>query len=109
MQNYPWYRGWQETLADRGLVIIGVHTPETEGERNLDSVREKVKEAKFEFPVAVDTDEQIWNTWGNTIWPSVYLIDKQGYIRYWWYGELNWNGAKGEQIMRERIEQLLAE
>ena len=72
-------------------------------------MRKKVKEAKFEFPVAVDTGEQIWNTWGNTIWPSLYLIDKRGYIRYWWYGELNWQGAKGEEIMRARIEQLLAE
>ncbi len=72
-------------------------------------MRKSVEEAKFEFPVAVDNDKEIWSTWGNTMWPSVYLIDKQGYIRYWWYGELNWEGAQGEKIMRERIEQLLAE
>ena len=43
------------------------------------------------------------------MWPSVYLIDKQGRIRYWWYGELNWKGAGGQKIMAQRIEELLAE
>lgn len=43
------------------------------------------------------------------MWPSVYLIDKQGYVRYWWFGELNWQGAEGEKMLRRRIEELLAE
>lgn len=90
-------------------MIVGVHTPETQSERELDRVRKKVKEASFKFPVAVDNEKSIWNTWGNTMWPSVYLVDKKGYIRYWWYGELNWRGAQGEPIMRARIEELLAE
>ncbi len=109
IRNYPWYRGWYDSFADDGLVIVGVHTPETQQEREVDRLQKKVKEANFKFPVAVDNKLEIWNTWGNTMWPSVYLIDKQGYIRYWWYGELNWQGAKGEEIMRARIEQLLAE
>lgn len=90
-------------------MIIGVHTPETATERQVDRVRQKVKDEKFSFPVVVDNDEAIWNSWGNTIWPSVYLIDKKGRIRYWWYGELDWKGAGGQRIMAERIEQLLTE
>ncbi len=43
------------------------------------------------------------------MWPSVYLIDKRGIVRYWWYGELNWQGSDGEKFMREKIEELLAE
>ncbi len=43
------------------------------------------------------------------MWPTVYLIDKQGFIRRWWQGEMNWQGTLGEQQMRETIEQLLAE
>lgn len=86
-----------------------MHTPEGEGERKLDSVRAKVKEAEFTFPVLVDNERQNWNAWGNGIWPSVYLIDKRGYLRYWWYGELNWQGTEGEKIMRQKIEELLAE
>lgn len=68
-----------------------------------------MKEAQLKFPVVVDNDKKTWNNWGNTMWPSVYLIDKKGYIRYWWYGELNWKGTEGEKIMRKRIEELLAE
>lgn len=43
------------------------------------------------------------------MWPSVYLIDKRGRVRNWWYGELNWKGATGEEFLRKRIEELLAE
>lgn len=90
-------------------MIIGVHTPEVDHERNLDSVRKKVDESKFTFPILVDNDKQNWNAWGNSMWPTVYLVDKQGYVRYWWLGELNWQGAEGEKICRQRIEELLAE
>jgi hypothetical protein len=72
-------------------------------------VRAKVKEADFEFPVVIDNDKKNWDTWGNSVWPSVYLIDKQGRLRYWWYGELNWNEAGGQNIMAAKIEELLAE
>lgn len=72
-------------------------------------MRKKIEEEHFTFPVVADNDEAIWDAWGNSMWPSVYLIDKQGKIRYWWYGELNWNGAGGQTIMGRRIEELLAE
>ena len=61
------------------------------------------------FPIVVDNDKKNWNAWGNSMWPSVYLIDKKGYVRYWWYGELDWQGAGGQKIMRKRIAELLAE
>lgn len=89
--------------------MLGVHTPETQAEHQIGRVRQKVKEASFRFPVVVDREKEIWNKWGNSIWPSVYLIDKQGQIRYWWYGELDWQGAGGQNIMAKRIEDLLAE
>ena len=91
------------------MVILGVHTPETEGERDVDSVRRKVKQHAIHYPVAVDNSHKTWQAWGNRYWPSVYLIDKGGFVRYRWDGELNWNDAPGEQLMRQRIEKLLAE
>ena len=90
-------------------MIIGVHTPETQEERQADHVHEKVKEAEFTFPVVIDNDKENWNAWGNSMWPSVYLIDKQGRLRYWWYGELNWKEAGGQKTMATKIEELLAE
>jgi hypothetical protein len=63
----------------------------------------------MEYPIAVDNNGANWNAFGNRLWPCVYLIDKKGYARYRWDGELNYNGMKGEQIMRKKIEELLAE
>ena len=63
----------------------------------------------MEYAVAVDNARKNWNAWGNRFWPSVYLIDKKGYVRYRWDGELNWNKVQGEEIMRKKIEELLAE
>jgi peroxiredoxin len=88
---------------------VGVHTPEISRERELDNVRKEAVNAQLMFPILVDTEKKNWDAWGNSMWPSVYLIDKQGYVRYWWYGELNWQGADGEQRMRQRIEELLKE
>lgn len=64
---------------------------------------------QLQFPILVDDDKKNWNAWGNSMWPSVYLIDKQGYVRYWWYGELKWQGYEGHQVFRQRIEELLGE
>ncbi len=109
IHNYPWYLGWQEDFTSRGVKIIGVHTPELESDRDLEAIRRKTKETGFEFPVVVDNDREIWNAWGNSMWPSTYVIDRQGYVRAWWLGELNWEGQKGEQLLRKKIEELLDE
>lgn len=86
-----------------------MHSPESQGEHSVENVKKKVNEAEFEFPVLIDNQRRNWNAWGNSMWPSVYLIDKHGDVRYWWIGELNWQGAEGEKILRRRIEELLAE
>lgn len=109
VRNYEHYRGWQADFIPRGLLIVGIHTPETRAEHDIERLRQKVNEADFEFPVLIDNDKKNWNAWGNGMWPSVYLVDRQGRIRYWWYGELNWQGAEGEKQLRKRIQELLAE
>ena len=75
----------------------------------LDDVRVVGAKAGLEFPIVIDNQKRNWDAWGNSMWPSTYLIDKEGYVRYWWYGELNWKGAEGEALLRKRIEELLAE
>ncbi|MBA4018905.1 MAG: hypothetical protein C0483_17190 [Pirellula sp.] len=109
VRNLPHYKSWNEKYADRGLVVIGFHTPETQAERNIDSVGAKVKENGMRYPIAIDGAAKNWNAWATRWWPSVYLVDKRGYVRYWWYGELNWEGAQGEAFLRKKIEELLAE
>jgi hypothetical protein len=86
-----------------------VHTPETEGEKVVESIRKSARQYGLEFPIAVDGGLKNWQAWSNNIWPAVYLVDKKGNVRYWWYGELNWQGSDGEKFMREKIVELLAE
>ena len=76
-RNYPWYKGWQDEFSDQQLTFIGVHTPETDAERSVETRRRKTQEAGFSFPVVADNSKQIWNDWGNSMWPTVYLIDKR--------------------------------
>jgi len=109
INNYPTYLDWQRRFRDKDVVIIGIHTPETAAEQDSASVKTKAGNAGFEFPVLIDRTKANWNAWGNSMWPSVYLVDKRGYLRHFWPGELKWKGATGDQWMRERIEELLAE
>jgi len=109
VRNLPHYQAWQDELADQGLVVIGIQTPETARERDSKLVKRAATEAGITYPVLMDPQSKNWNAWGNTMWPTVYLIDKQGYIRGWWQGEMNWEGKPGEQTMRDLVKKLLAE
>lgn len=109
MRNLPSYGRWQKEFAPRGVEIIGVHTPETEAERNLENVKKKIGELKITYPVLVDREGANWRRWKQQWWPTVYLIDKKGVVRYGWAGELDWKGAGGEAKLRTKILELLAE
>ena len=107
--NYPTLKAWQEKYADKGVTIIGVHTPETAHERSIENVRKSAKKKGLKYPIVFDGDSSIWNAWSNRWWPCTYLIDKEGFVRYRWDGEFSWKNAHGDAVMREKIEQLLAE
>ena len=109
INNLPHYQAWFEKFPTSDLTIIGIHTPETSSERKVESLRANVKTRNIEYPVAVDGAAENWKAWGNNMWPSVYLIDRHGNVRAWWYGELNWQGARGEEKMRKQIDELLLE
>jgi peroxiredoxin len=109
IRNYPIYRKWHAELAGKGVTLIGIHTPETRTERDIAHLERKLKEDDLAFPVLIDNDQANWNAWGNSMWPSVYVMDKQGDLRHFWAGELKWQGAKGEEITREWIDRLLKE
>ena len=109
IHNLPLYQAWQKDLAGKDLVIIGIHTPETEGEKKIENVDANVKQRKIEYPVAVDGSARMWKAWQTNCWPSVALVDRQGNVRYTWEGELNWQGVDGEAQMRRHIKELLAE
>lgn len=107
--NFPIYQRWHKELTDKGVIVIGIQTPETNRERDPDAVKAAAKERDLKFPILIDLKSENWKAWGNTMWPCVYVIDKQGYIRLWWPGELNWNGATGDKTIEQTVEKLLAE
>jgi len=90
-------------------VIIGVHTPETDEERVPENVAKRVRQLGITYPVLLDRSGANWNRWEQQYWPTVYLIDKKGNVRYRWVGELEYNHAGGEATMARRIEMLLNE
>jgi thiol-disulfide isomerase/thioredoxin len=99
----PYLRAWADRYTRHGLVVVGVHTPEFEFERDLTNVTRAVGDLRVDYPVAVDTDYAVWDGFGNRYWPALYLVDAQGRIRYHHFGE-------GEEDESERvIQQLLAE
>lgn len=108
-RNLPHYNAWHDDFADDGLVVIGIQSPETEAERNPAKVSAAMKREGMNYPVLFDGEKANWNKWAISWWPTVVLIDKQGFLRSHWEGEMNWKGTPGEQQMRRTIEQLLAE
>jgi peroxiredoxin len=107
--NFKHYNRWHESLSTRGVTVIGIQTPETSSERDSKLVQRAAKEQGFRFPVLIDLKNSNWDAWGNTMWPTVYVVDKKGYIRSWWQGELNWQGATGDQTIETLVDQLLME
>ena len=80
-------RKWQELYEKDGLTIIGVHTPEFAFEKDAKNVERAIQKAKLTFPVALDSDYGTWEAYGNKHWPTLYLFDRQGRLRYTSIGE----------------------
>ena len=108
-RNLPHYNGWYDDFSSDDVVVIGIQTPETPAERDREKVRQALSKEGIEYNVLFDPDSSNWKAWGNTMWPTVYLIDKDGFIRTWWQGELNWEGATGEAQYRQIIRQMVQE
>jgi peroxiredoxin len=108
-RNLPLYNRWYADFTKSDVQIIGVHTPETNGEGELESVTANVQKLGIKYPVAVDNERATWDAYGNRYWPSVYLIDKRGQVRYRWDGELESGGQHGDAVIRGKVRELLAE
>jgi len=94
---------WYQRYADKGFVIVGVHSPEFEFEKNYDNVNGAVQKFGIKYPVILDSGHGTWNAYGNQYWPRDYLVDSQGYIRHDHIGEGDYD------ITESTIQSLLAE
>ncbi|MBI4279265.1 MAG: redoxin domain-containing protein [Armatimonadetes bacterium] len=80
-------KGWHARYAEAGLVIVGVHSPEFAHERSEAYVRERLKTLGIRYPVVMDNSFRIWKAYNTWAWPTTYLIDPQGLLRFKHIGE----------------------
>lgn len=99
----PWLKAWYSKYKDQGFMIIGNHFPEFSYEADLSNLKEAVANDGIEYPVAQDNDGTTWYAYHNQYWPTLYLIDKRGEIRYVQVGEGNYDETEAN------IRTLLAE
>jgi thiol-disulfide isomerase/thioredoxin len=99
----PYVDDWNQKYSNKGLVVVGVHSPEFQFEKNYANVKDAVQRFGIRYPVILDSDHGTWNAYGNNYWPRYYLIDTQGNIRYDHIGE------GGYDQIEKAIQSLLAE
>ncbi|URX64449.1 thioredoxin family protein [Luteibacter anthropi] len=103
IRTIPYIRAWADKYKDQGLVVIGVHTPEFDFEKDDGNIRQAITRFGITYPVAVDSEHSIWNAFHNRYWPALYFVDASGHIRHHQYGE-------GDYDLSEHvIQDLLAE
>ena len=103
IRTLPHVTGWYEKYKDSNFVVVGVHTPEFEFEKKTENVQMAIKQYKINYPVAQDNDYRTWEAYNNRYWPAKYLIDREGNLRKYHFGE----GAYEE--MEAAIRELIAE
>ena len=97
----PHIQKWHQEFADRGLQIIGIHSPEFAFERDLGNVRQALAQRSIQYPVAIDNDYKLWRAYHNEYWPHLFLANRQGMIQYDHIGEGAY--AETEQKIRELL------
>jgi thiol-disulfide isomerase/thioredoxin len=107
IRTIPYLVDWNEKYADKGLVIVGVHAPEFEFEKNIDNVKAAVKKFGIKYPVIQDNDKGTWNAYQNQYWPRKYIVDSEGYLRYDHIGEGGY--AETEKVIQSLLQERSAQ
>lgn len=104
IRTLPYITAWDDKYADEGLLIIGIHSPEFEFEKDIDNVKMAVAKYGINYPVVLDNDKDTWNAFGNMYWPRKYVADYEGYIRYDHIGEGAYDETEKviQKLLKER-------
>ncbi len=87
IRTLPYVRAWAEKYSDHGLVVIGVHTPEFEFEKDVENIRRAAAAMRVDYPIAIDSNYAVWRAFYNQYWPALYFVDAKGDIRHHVFGE----------------------
>ena len=107
-RSFPWLKSLEERFAGAQFQVIGIHTPEFDHEADPDRVAAKILEFGLQHPVMMDNDFAYWRALDNRYWPTFYLVDKQGRLRFRHVGETH-AGDSRAQTMEQELRNLLAE
>jgi thiol-disulfide isomerase/thioredoxin len=104
LRTLPYVRAWADKYKDSGLIVIGVHTPEFAFEKDPGNVRRAVRDLAVGYPVALDNDYKVWESFDNRYWPADYLVDVNGRIRHHHFGEGGYDESEKEiqALLKER-------
>lgn len=102
-RTIPYLKSWHEKYSSKGLVILGVHSPEFEFEKSEKNVKEAIEDFGIPYPVVQDNDFATWRAYNNRYWPAKYFIDKEGYIRYSHFGEGAYD--ESEKVIQELLKE----
>jgi thiol-disulfide isomerase/thioredoxin len=103
LRTLPYIRAWADRYKDVGFIVLGVHTPEFAFEKDPDNVQRAIKELRITYPVPLDNDYSIWKAFNNQFWPSDYLVDATGHVRYHHFGEGNYDETEShiQELLKE--------
>jgi thiol-disulfide isomerase/thioredoxin len=107
IRTIPYLIDWDEKYANKGLVIVGVHTPEFEFEKNIDNVKAAVDKFGLKYSIVQDNNKETWNAYENRYWPRIYLVDSEGDIRYDHIGEGGY--AETEKVIQSLLQERAAQ
>ncbi len=104
IRTLPYVQAWHERYRDKGLTVIGVHTPEFMFAQYESNVERGIREFGLTYPIVIDSNREIWKAFANRYWPTKYLLDKDGYLRFGHFGE----GGYGEceQVIQELLREI---
>lgn len=108
-RTLKFWNEWAKKYAGKDVVIVSIHTPELESERDPKAVEAFAKKNGLTFPILIDNDLKNWKAWSCRFWPSTGIVDKKGRIRAAWEGELDWKSSGEYKKVEQLIERLRKE
>jgi thiol-disulfide isomerase/thioredoxin len=108
IRTLPYLKAWDEKYSDQGLLIIGIHSPEFEFEKDIGNVRTAVAKYGINYPVVLDNDKKIWDAFENRYWPRKYMADSEGFIIYDHIGEGAYDETEKviQKLLKERSDSM---
>jgi len=101
----PYVKRWDERYRDKGLTVVGVHSPELEEERVIDNVRRETASLGIRYPVVTDNDYATWKAYNVEAWPTIFVLDKEGRIRWTHVGEGAYDEA--DRVIQELLKEVM--